>query len=108
MSNHAFNSDRHRRGFARAWRLVNLVSLAMKETDDPTAKEGEESDLSDDPVLSALNIELEFILASLNGFWSRNHTSDPSHARIDPPSWNQLLTLRASLRASTSRRYARR
>lgn len=31
----------------------------MKENDDPTAKEGEESDLSDDPVLSALNKELE-------------------------------------------------
>ena len=108
MPNHAFNSDRHRRGFARAWRPVNLVSLAMKENDDPTAKEGEESDLSDDPVLSALNKELEFILETPNGVWSRNHTSDPSHARIAPLSWNRLLTLRASLRASTSRCYARR
>jgi hypothetical protein len=39
----------------------------MKENDDPTAKKDKESNLSDDPVLSALNKELESILESLNG-----------------------------------------
>ena len=39
----------------------------MKENADPTAKEDEESDLSDDPVLSALNKKLESVLESLNG-----------------------------------------
>ena len=72
----------------------------MKENDDPTAKKDKESNLSDDPVLSALNKELESILKSLNGIWSRNHTSDPSHAGIAPISSNRLLTLQASPLAS--------
>ena len=55
-------------------------ALAIKENDDPTAKEDEESDLSDDPVLSALNKEFESVLESLSGVWSYNHTSDLSHA----------------------------
>jgi hypothetical protein len=94
--------------FACCWLAGYCQRLARKENDDPTANEGEKSDLSDDPVLSALNKEIESILESLNGVWSRNHTSDPYHARVIPLSSNRLLTLRASLRASISRGYVRR